>query len=394
MDMGERFGQDFSMVRVHHDAQAAESARLVNARAYAVGRHVVFGAGEYMPQTDYGRRLLAHELAHVVQQGAGAFQQRHLQIGRPNDHLEREADDIASRIAASDRPPRARGATHGLALQRDLATPAPAAPAPPQRELTPDDIRRAIAFNRARYDEANTRLIQDLLGGPVTGRWTEENIVAIANTQEEYGLRKDGMVGFETFRFLNQEARREKLPTSTEKCLTAFEVIGPDAPTFRRVDATHCRVEGHFQTRSQFSARCNCHDFEYRQFIRGHKNRDRGGVVTDLSGEFADLPAGRLTPDFREDGDVTDAVAVNYGHRADPDEANPLNRYINDRLATDQANGCRYRSEDTPHSTLADCRAGDILDVDVNFRGEIQRRGRPIERKFWTAFRGRFAAPP
>ena len=66
--MQSRFGQDFSDVRVHTDGQAAESARIVNARAYTVGRNVVFGAGQYTPETDKGRRLVAHELVHVGQQ--------------------------------------------------------------------------------------------------------------------------------------------------------------------------------------------------------------------------------------------------------------------------------------------------------------------------------------
>jgi hypothetical protein len=65
-----RFGKDFSDVRVHHDRQAAESARSVNALAYTVGRDIVFGEGRYSPQTEDGQRLLAHELAHTVQQGA------------------------------------------------------------------------------------------------------------------------------------------------------------------------------------------------------------------------------------------------------------------------------------------------------------------------------------
>jgi hypothetical protein len=66
--MEPRFGHDFSRIRVHDDDQAAQSARAVNARAYTVGPSVVFGAGEYAPGSEYGRRLLAHELAHVVQQ--------------------------------------------------------------------------------------------------------------------------------------------------------------------------------------------------------------------------------------------------------------------------------------------------------------------------------------
>jgi len=61
-------GYDFSHVRVHTDAQATQSARAVSARAYTVGRDIVFGAGEYAPTTSAGRQLLAHELTHVVQQ--------------------------------------------------------------------------------------------------------------------------------------------------------------------------------------------------------------------------------------------------------------------------------------------------------------------------------------
>jgi outer membrane protein OmpA-like peptidoglycan-associated protein len=65
-----RFGADFSQVRVHTDGRAAESARAVNALAYTVGREVVFGSGQYAPSTSTGRGLLAHELTHVIQQGA------------------------------------------------------------------------------------------------------------------------------------------------------------------------------------------------------------------------------------------------------------------------------------------------------------------------------------
>lgn len=62
------FGEDFGDVRVHTGQRAAASARAVDAQAYTVGRDVVFGQGEYAPETPVGRRLLAHELAHVVQQ--------------------------------------------------------------------------------------------------------------------------------------------------------------------------------------------------------------------------------------------------------------------------------------------------------------------------------------
>jgi hypothetical protein len=64
-----RFGYEFGQVRVHSDTRASESARDVNALAYTVGRDIVFGAGQYAPETTDGKRLLAHELAHVAQQG-------------------------------------------------------------------------------------------------------------------------------------------------------------------------------------------------------------------------------------------------------------------------------------------------------------------------------------
>lgn len=73
---------DLRHVRVHTDPEAAASARQLNARAYTVGNHVVFDSGEFAPRTSEGRRLLAHELTHVIQQtgaghaGAGTVQRK------------------------------------------------------------------------------------------------------------------------------------------------------------------------------------------------------------------------------------------------------------------------------------------------------------------------------
>ena len=67
-DMEQRFGHDFSRVRVHSGAAAEQSARNVNAHAYTVGQDIVFNAGRFAPRTPEGPQLLAHELTHVVQQ--------------------------------------------------------------------------------------------------------------------------------------------------------------------------------------------------------------------------------------------------------------------------------------------------------------------------------------
>lgn len=64
-----RFGHDFSNVRIHADSRAADTVRAVKARAFTLGADVVFGAGQFAPERNEGKRLLAHELTHVVQQG-------------------------------------------------------------------------------------------------------------------------------------------------------------------------------------------------------------------------------------------------------------------------------------------------------------------------------------
>ncbi len=97
--METRFGKDFSQVRVHADARAAESAQAVNAVAYTVGRDVVFGAGQYAAGTDMGNQLLAHELTHTLQQDSGTT--GHLQISSPTAPHEEEANRVASTIKDS-----------------------------------------------------------------------------------------------------------------------------------------------------------------------------------------------------------------------------------------------------------------------------------------------------
>jgi len=89
--MEPRFGYDFSRVRVHTDAQAAESARAVKALAYTVGRDVVFGVGQYAPETTMGKRLLAHELAHVVQQSMGELPETSARMHSTREGMETEA---------------------------------------------------------------------------------------------------------------------------------------------------------------------------------------------------------------------------------------------------------------------------------------------------------------
>jgi len=98
--MESRFGHDFGHVRIHDDANAAESARAVNAHAYTVGEHIAFGAGKYSPHTSEGHRLLAHELTHTLQQSGLQRSRAGIDVptGNEEQRLEREADDAAAAI--------------------------------------------------------------------------------------------------------------------------------------------------------------------------------------------------------------------------------------------------------------------------------------------------------
>jgi hypothetical protein len=69
--MESRFGRDFSGVRIHHGAKAAEAADAIGARAFTTGNDIFFNAGQYQPNSSSGRQLIAHELTHTVQQGGG-----------------------------------------------------------------------------------------------------------------------------------------------------------------------------------------------------------------------------------------------------------------------------------------------------------------------------------
>jgi hypothetical protein len=64
-----RFGYNFSNVKLHTDSVAAKSAQSINALAYTSGNNIVFNSGQYSPESDHGKKLIAHELTHVVQQG-------------------------------------------------------------------------------------------------------------------------------------------------------------------------------------------------------------------------------------------------------------------------------------------------------------------------------------
>lgn len=116
--MEPRFGEDLGGVRVHTDARAAMSAGAVGARAYTVGSHMVFAQGEYAPATGGGRHLLAHELAHVIQQRrGGSLSPQAAGPALGEGAAEREASRAASAAASGGRAGRISATPVRLARQ-------------------------------------------------------------------------------------------------------------------------------------------------------------------------------------------------------------------------------------------------------------------------------------
>lgn len=104
--MERAYGHSFGNVRIHTGPRASASARALGANAFTVGSDIVFASGRYAPGTSAGKRLLAHELAHVIQQSRGPVGGRSIgdgvSVSEPNDRFEREAVSLASRVASGE----------------------------------------------------------------------------------------------------------------------------------------------------------------------------------------------------------------------------------------------------------------------------------------------------
>lgn len=166
------FQADLSDVRVHANTEAADSSNSLDAHAYTSGRDIYFASGMYSPSTTHGQRLLAHEVAHVVQQSSGkepalATKSAHgVRIGAPEDSLETEADQAAHAFLHGDTlqaQDEKRSLSHPspgsipAVLRQPAATSAaPAAPAPPDIAPTladavmKNDISAAVTLMRGR----------------------------------------------------------------------------------------------------------------------------------------------------------------------------------------------------------------------------------------------------
>lgn len=155
--MEQRFAHSFADVRIHTGCDAARSAHAVNAHAYTVGRDIVFAGSHYAPETARGRRLLAHELTHVVQQrGAATSSSGGLQIDPANSAGEAEAEQVSAGVTA-DRSPVGSTSRRTTQIVSRLNTGAP--------DAVP------LAMNLGRTARSGIQLmptnVQDTVVGPV-----------------------------------------------------------------------------------------------------------------------------------------------------------------------------------------------------------------------------------
>jgi len=188
--MERRLAYSFADVRIHDDTTAAASARAIAARAYTVGNHVAFATGEYQPRTAPGRRLLAHELAHVVQQRGSSDPGSDLRLGSPQDSAENEASsaEVSLEVGAGSRsrsrivrrrivadPP---GAIDVVGLEVNETCPTGFAPESPQTgriegRCSTSSTRGCECFCDAANDPARTYTIQVR---PANLSWASETL--------------------------------------------------------------------------------------------------------------------------------------------------------------------------------------------------------------------------
>ena len=159
-------GTDLSGVRVHTGAASSDAAAQLGARAFTTGNDIHFGAGQYRPDDPFGMHLLAHEVAHTVQQqGATAAPQAKLEVSEPGDASEHEADHAADAMVRGERAtvsPAPAGAARMIHRFADGDAPAPA-PTGDTGDLDPD----AMGSPEGSGEDGPFEFQQSGGGGPV-----------------------------------------------------------------------------------------------------------------------------------------------------------------------------------------------------------------------------------
>ncbi len=182
-----RFGQDFSQIRVHTDAKAADAARSINSRAFTTGKDVFFNSGQYSPGTATGKRLMGHELTHVVQQGKNLISQ-HLQALTKE---EKKKDLESEKYSGNQR------------LQKAYDND------PPLKIGESGDAVRLVQEGLVADGFAMPRSTKPT--GEMDGGFGEETFAVVKKFQAKHLLSVDGIVGRETMGKLDELALKGQI---------------------------------------------------------------------------------------------------------------------------------------------------------------------------------------
>ncbi len=241
--MEERFQHDLRHVRIHSDDTASASVAAVRANAYTVGRHIVFGAGRYAPAQPEGRRLLAHELTHVLQQapswGHGAeVPSGPIPFANRHDPAEREAQRVEQLTGAALSGAAVTGAAATGILPR-IATPQLQRQEPPRRDVEKRKAATAdqgAAVFRIRED-GRLELVLQAPGLPVgVGvRYDDEGLDAA------FGYHLTEMLDLDELLWLPPDERGLKSTYSVDEAERLIdEAQQPDLPEPPLIKATLC----------------------------------------------------------------------------------------------------------------------------------------------------------
>ncbi len=333
--MESRFGHDFSQVRVHTGGAAEQSSRALNARAYTVGNKIVFGASQFAPGTSEGRKLLAHELTHVVQQtGAGGKK-----IDRSNASVGLSPIGVQPMI------------------QRDLAI-EPPNPAAVGQVLTPAQMADAITFNnRVLGSIANSadiiEMIRDVIGISKLPAVVDEDFVnGVVQWQANFGLTEDGKLGPTTARPLFREIGAEGVGRGEVSVSPQYAPTGPINVARAGTRAAPFVMSAEFTsdpTNGIFPSCC-----EVRQEIQWDAAFVTASVAASAgSVPHSAFPAAHPADTWIEDRDPTGTRRLGY-RRGRFAEGIPGNRYLDSTGQVNQAFGHRYEGSDAPTGFATD----------------------------------------
>ena len=254
--MERRFAHDFSQVRIHADAKAAESAGAVDALAYTVGQHIAFASGRYAPATREGSRLMAHELAHTIQQREGLLSRQGTSAG--------QAAPVAPPVAETEDPFKTTGLSREygrksswgwgapetnnvyqecrvVPLQRDkfkaFVNSLPREPRGRKKPLNAEEVLGITSFNpgNAKAPEINSVAVQDNGKTVYKLKPTHAEMPPIRSAYTEEGSYVEGFQ-----QDLTEDCKSERIRRGTSKFPINWEVTKGGADKTREAEQEHC----------------------------------------------------------------------------------------------------------------------------------------------------------